>query len=87
MAVSGCYFVGSAMIEHSASSLRADGSGVAGPMTSSAKQRSADRDMGVKPDEGLALYEEHDVWPPGLFLKMQPHGTTGLARRLNRGAF
>lgn len=39
-------------------------------------------DMGVSPDEGLAfLYEVGDS--PELFLKKQPPGTTGLARRLN----
>lgn len=36
-------------------------------------------------DEGLALYSEADT--SGLFLDMQPPGTTGLARRLNTGAY
>jgi hypothetical protein len=40
------------------------------------------RDMGVSPSEGLAfLYEVDDK--PHLFLKRQPPGTTGLARRLD----
>ena len=39
-------------------------------------------DMGVAPDEGLAfLYEVEDK--PSLFLRQQPLGTTGLARRLD----
>jgi hypothetical protein len=39
-------------------------------------------DEGVAPDEGLAfLYEYEDK--PELFLKQQPPGTTGLARRLD----
>jgi|SRR6185369_7973188 len=41
----------------------------------------------VKPDEGLALYDQADVAAnPGLFLPNQPPGTTGLARRLNPNA-
>jgi N-acetylmuramoyl-L-alanine amidase len=39
-------------------------------------------DMGVAPDEGLAfIYEVDDA--PHLFLRDQPAGTTGLARRLD----
>lgn len=39
-------------------------------------------DMGVSPDEGLAfIYEVDDA--PHLFLRDQPEGTTGLARRLD----
>ncbi len=46
-------------------------------------------DMGVAPDEGLALIEpqEVDEFPKDLFLPEQPPGTTGLARRLNPDAF
>ena len=41
-------------------------------------------DTGVKPDEGLALCEPHEIGLfPGLFLAEQPPGTTGLARRLD----
>lgn len=45
-------------------------------------------DTGVRPDEGLALWEPHELplAPPGLFLRQQPAGTTGLARRLNPDA-
>lgn len=43
-------------------------------------------DDGVKPDEGLALFEPRDLRDPqhvGLFLEEQPPKTTGLARRLD----
>jgi hypothetical protein len=41
-------------------------------------------DTGVTRSEGLALYDHSDVAQhPELFLKEQPHGTTGVARRLN----
>jgi len=42
-------------------------------------------DTGVSPSEGLALYDASDIGtaPAGLFLDIQPPGTTGLARRLN----
>ena len=41
-------------------------------------------DPGVKPDEGLSLFDQADVAAnPDLFLPAQPPGTTGLARRLN----
>jgi N-acetylmuramoyl-L-alanine amidase len=39
-------------------------------------------DMGVDADEGLAFFYEYDD-APHLFLKHQPAGTTGLARRLD----
>jgi N-acetylmuramoyl-L-alanine amidase len=39
-------------------------------------------DMGVAPDEGLALIQSVEA-APHLFLPFQPEGTTGLARRLN----
>jgi N-acetylmuramoyl-L-alanine amidase len=39
-------------------------------------------DTGVSPEEGLALVSEIGQ-APQLFLPSQPHGTTGLARRLN----
>ena len=39
-------------------------------------------DRGVRPDEGLGLYQQVSQ-NPGLFLPTQPRGTTGLARRLN----
>ena len=39
-------------------------------------------DSGVSPSEGLAFIYEYDE-RPDLFLKEQPPGTTGLARRLN----
>jgi hypothetical protein len=39
-------------------------------------------DTGVSPDEGLAFIYDYDE-APHLFLKQQPPGTTGLARRLN----
>jgi N-acetylmuramoyl-L-alanine amidase len=39
-------------------------------------------DMGVAPDEGLALIGSIES-SPQLFLPFQPEGTTGLARRLN----
>ena len=43
-------------------------------------------DMGVAPDEGLAfIYEVDDA--PQLFLRNQPAGTTGLARRLDPSVF
>jgi hypothetical protein len=41
-------------------------------------------DTGVAPDEGLAFLYEYDD-KPELFLKQQPPGTTGLARRLDPG--
>ena len=40
------------------------------------------QDEGVDPDEGLAFIYEYDA-APHLFLKEQPPGTTGLARRLD----
>ncbi len=41
-------------------------------------------DMGVAPDEGLALCEPEEMGKfPGMFLPVQPPGTTGLARRLD----
>ena len=41
-------------------------------------------DTGVRPDEGLSLFEPADVTAnPDLFLATQPAGTSGLARRLN----
>ncbi len=41
-------------------------------------------DPGVKPDEGLAIFDPGDVAAnPDLFLPAQPPDTTGLARRLN----
>jgi len=40
------------------------------------------QDEGVDPDEGLAFIYEYDE-APHLFLKEQPPGTTGLARRLD----
>ena len=43
-------------------------------------------DDGVSPDEGLAFFFEYDD-APHLFLKQQPSGTTGLARRLNPDVF
>lgn len=44
-------------------------------------------DQGVKPDEGLALFDPGDVAAnEALFLPDQPPGTTGLARRLNPDA-
>jgi len=44
-------------------------------------------DNGVRPDEGLALFDPADVAAnPDLFLSVQPPGTTGLARRLNPDA-
>lgn len=39
-------------------------------------------DDGVAPNEGLALFSSVSQCP-GIFLPAQPHGTTGLARRLN----
>lgn len=39
-------------------------------------------DTGVTPDEGLALFNTVDQMPQ-IFLKEQPEGTTGLARRLD----
>lgn len=47
-------------------------------------------DTGVKPAEGLALFEKYDLEDPmhrSLFLSSQPPGTTGLARRLNPEKF
>jgi hypothetical protein len=41
-------------------------------------------DEGVAPDEGLAFLYDYDD-KPHLFLKQQPPGTTGLARRLDPG--
>jgi len=44
------------------------------------------RDKGVKPNEGLAIFDLADACNPqfaGLFLPIQPAGTTGAARRLN----
>ncbi len=38
---------------------------------------------GVTADEDLALHETVDGAPVGLFLKTQPEGTTGTARRLD----
>ncbi|WP_431201046.1 hypothetical protein ACQ86E_17480 [Bradyrhizobium betae] len=45
------------------------------------------QDMGVGPNEDLALYDASNVGtaPAGLFLAAQPQGTTGLARRLDPG--
>ena len=43
-------------------------------------------DTGVSPSEGLAFIYEADE-APWLFLPQQPHGTTGLARRLDPGVF
>jgi hypothetical protein len=41
-------------------------------------------DTGVRPDEGLSLFDAADIAAnPDLFLATQPPGTTGLARRLN----
>jgi hypothetical protein len=41
-------------------------------------------DTGVRPDEGLSLFDTSDIAAnPDLFLPAQPPGTTGLARRLN----
>jgi hypothetical protein len=43
-------------------------------------------DTGVSPSEGLAFfYEVEDA--PWLFLKSQPSGTTGLARRMDGSVF
>lgn len=39
-------------------------------------------DTGVTPDEGLALFNTVDQMPQ-IFLKEQPEGTAGLARRLD----
>jgi hypothetical protein len=47
-------------------------------------------DTGVSPSEGLALVEPEDLsnwWFRYLFLRTQPPGTTGLARRLDPDAF
>ena len=46
-------------------------------------------DLGVAPNEDLALYERKDLAtaPPGLFLPQQPTNTTGTARRLNPAAY
>ena len=43
-------------------------------------------DTGVSPSEGLAFIYEYET-APHLFLKTQPPGTTGLARRLNPNVF
>ncbi len=44
-------------------------------------------DPGVRPDEGLSLFDASDVAPnTDLFLPTQPPGTTGLAKRLNPDA-
>lgn len=43
-------------------------------------------DLGVAPDEGLALYSDW-TQKPELFLSYQPEGTSGLARRLNPDSF
>lgn len=43
-------------------------------------------DTGVDPSEGLAFIYEYDQ-APHLFLKEQPFGTTGLARRLNPAVY
>jgi len=43
-------------------------------------------DLGVAPDEGVALYSDW-TQKPELFLSYQPEGTTGLARRLNPAQF
>lgn len=48
------------------------------------------KDMGVKPNEGVALVNPSDLshwWFAHLFLSKQPPGTTGLARRLNPDAY
>lgn len=48
------------------------------------------KDKGVKPAEGLALFERHDMHLPTLrelLLPFQPKGTSGLARRLNPEKF
>jgi hypothetical protein len=47
-------------------------------------------DLGMKPDEGLALFEPGDLQDPrfkDLFLPAPPPGTTGLGRRLNPDKF
>jgi hypothetical protein len=45
-------------------------------------------DNGVTPEEGLALFSAADIAQfPDLFLREQPPGTTGLARRLNPRAY
>lgn len=45
-------------------------------------------DGGVAANEGLAIYSNVDQCNvPGMFLTTQPNDTTGLARRLNPGAF
>jgi hypothetical protein len=47
-------------------------------------------DDGVEPDEGLALIEPGDLENPWFgrhFLRSQPEGTTGLARRLDPYGF
>ncbi len=41
-------------------------------------------DTGVSKREGLALFDHNDIADRSdLFLNVQPHGTTGVARRLN----
>ncbi|WP_426436017.1 hypothetical protein [Bradyrhizobium genosp. P] len=58
-----------------------------GSITQSGKMSTfgGPQDMGVSPDEGLALYDDAQALnaPAGLLLTAQPPGTTGLARRLN----
>ena len=47
-------------------------------------------DLGVAPEEGLALVNPRDLadpWFMGLFLKANPRGTSGLARRLDPTQF
>ncbi len=47
-------------------------------------------DTGVLPSEGVAIWQPKQVGSPlatGLFLKVTPIGTTGLARRLDPDAF
>ena len=47
-------------------------------------------DLGVAPEEGLALINPRDLsdpWFGDLFLKSQPRGTSGLARRLDPTKF
>ena len=45
-------------------------------------------DLGIAPDEGLALVDEYDLgFLNQYFLPNQPPGTTGLARRLNPNSF
>jgi hypothetical protein len=45
-------------------------------------------DAGVKPNEGLALYDAStQIAKSGVFLQQQPPGTDGLARRLNPATY